>query len=333
MKGKGGVKKFLTLFWRGAKETVRTFLDNHCSMHAAGLTYYSMLALVPVLCITLLCAKMFGAGDFAREKIHAKIEQAIKDIETAPAEVAAPIPVPAPSPEAIAEKKRIAGEFAAQAREIEAQVFDAIDKVDMGSLGWIGFLALLWTVLSSIGMVEVSFDEIWEAGKPRPFFKRQGVNALVLAMLPVFAALALTGPVLKVVKDVICATAGSVSAAKWFSDGLVALLDSWPIRIAISLFFSSIAFAFLYSVLPNAKTRWRPAWRCGLATAVLFGGWLKLCAVAQVGIAKTSALYGSLAFLPIMLAWMYMSWQIVLLGCCIHKTVEKGAWSDPPPSP
>ena len=37
-------------------------------------------------------------------------------------------------------------------------------------------------------------------------------------------------------------------------------------------------------------------------------------AVAQVGIAKSSALYGSFAFMPIVLAWLYMSWQIVLLG-------------------
>ena len=44
---------------------------------------------------------------------------------------------------------------------------------------------------------------------------------------------------------------------------------------------------------------------------------MKICAVAQVGIAKSSALYGSFAFLPIVLAWLYMSWQIVLLGACI----------------
>jgi uncharacterized BrkB/YihY/UPF0761 family membrane protein len=41
---------------------------------------------------------------------------------------------------------------------------------------------------------------------------------------------------------------------------------------------------------------------------------MKVCAVAQVGIAKSSALYGSFAFMPIVLAWLYMSWQIVLLG-------------------
>ena len=61
-------------------------------------------------------------------------------------------------------------------------------------------------------------------------------------------------------------------------------------------------------------------------TAVLFGLWMKVCAVAQVGIAKSNALYGSFAFIPIILAWIYMSWQIVLLGAnivyafqCVHN--------------
>ena len=51
-----------------------------------------------------------------------------------------------------------------------------------------------------------------------------------------------------------------------------------------------------------------------MVTAFLFAGWMKLCAIAQVGVAKSSAIYGSLAFLPIIVTWLYMSWQIVLFG-------------------
>ena len=72
-----------------------------------------------------------------------------------------------------------------------------------------------------------------------------------------------------------------------------------------------------FAVLPNRKVPFRDAVIGGFVTAFLFGAWVKICAVAQVGIAKSSALYGSFAFLPIVLAWMYMSWQIVLLGACI----------------
>jgi membrane protein len=68
--------------------------------------------------------------------------------------------------------------------------------------------------------------------------------------------------------------------------------------------------------------RFSSAFAGGAVTAALFGGWMKLCAVAQIGIAKSSALYGSFAFFPIVLAWVYMSWQIVLLGACFVRTAE-----------
>lgn len=313
------------------KAVFKAFSTSHCTMHAAGLTYYSMLSIVPVLCIVLVCAKMLGAGDCARESVHAKIEAMIADMEKAPDDAIAALGLDAAGsavcgPELLAERRRAAAGFAAQAREIESGVFDAIDRIDISSLGWIGFGALLWTVLSSIGMVGVSFGEIWRIEKPRPFFKRLGANALALVALPVFAALALSCPLLKLAKDIITATAGAVPFAGGRLAGAAAcLLDSWPARTAVSLFFASLAFAFLFRILVPAKTCGKTAWKCGLATALLFSGWLKLCTVAQIGIARSSALYGSLAFLPIMLAWLYMSWQIVLLGCCIHKVAETGS--------
>jgi membrane protein len=57
---------------------------------------------------------------------------------------------------------------------------------------------------------------------------------------------------------------------------------------------------------------------------MVFCLWLKVCAIAQIGIAKTSALYGSFAFLPIILAWMYMSWEIILFGANVVRVLEKG---------
>ena len=51
---------------------------------------------------------------------------------------------------------------------------------------------------------------------------------------------------------------------------------------------------------------------------------MKLCAVAQVGISKSSAIYGSFSFLPIVLAWVYVSWEIVLLGAAFSRVIQHG---------
>ena len=294
------------------KSTVKGFLDNHGSMHAAGLTYFSMLALVPILCILLLAAKTFGAQDYVKTQINGQIDVMISNIEHGQDDELAAV---AAKDEAKREEKRLAAqEFGRQARELSNQLFERIDQFDVGTLGWIGFGMLLWTVISSIGMVEVSFNEIWGIEKVRPIWKRAILYLSVSIVLPVLAALAMSVPLLNIVKDVIVATAGATSATKWLSDGLVWFLDSWILRFVITLGFASLNFAFIFYVMPNCKVPFRHAWWGGLLTAVVFGAWMKACAVAQVGIAKSSALYGSFAFLPIVLAWMYMSWQIVLIG-------------------
>ena len=181
-------------------------------------------------------------------------------------------------------------------------------------MGWIGFALLLWTVISSLGQVEVCLNEIWDIEKPRPIWKKAYLYIFVATVMPIFAILAMSMPILNVVKDVIVATMGSTWLTKWASDGLIWFIEFWAFKLLISIGFASLAFGYFFWVLPNCKVRWRHAWYGGVLTAVLFGAVMKLCAIAQVGIAKSSALYGSFAFLPIVLAWFYMSWQVILLG-------------------
>ena len=354
-------------FWKAfewGKTVLRAFLDNNCAMHAAGLTYYAMLALVPILCVLLLLAKTFGADQVAKEKLHGWFEDRISQFELSAEEdaadrravaealsaatnrvamaaasdgaapddvlsaVAATNRIGASVGEAAAsdrkrteaEKKRAAAqEFVAQARSLERGLLERIEQFNVGTLGWVGLLMLVWTVIGSIGMVEVSFNEIWGVRKQRVFWRRIVLYLFVTFVLPVLVALAVSVPLLKLVKDIIQSTAGALWLTRWLSDGMVWVLDSWVLRMAITLFFSTLVFAFLFKVLPNCRVRFRPAFWSGLVTALLFSSWFRICAVAQVGIAKSSALYGSFALLPIVLAWLYMSWQIVLLGCCMVR--------------
>jgi YihY family inner membrane protein len=299
--------------WAGT--VLRDFSASHCSMHAAGLTYFSMLALVPLLCVLLSVAKLCGADDFARAKINEQIDVMITNVERAQDDDLAKV---APMSEEERERKRIAAEeFAAQARSISNALFERIAKFDVWTFGWIGFGFLVWTVISAISMVETSFNEVFDVGKARPVWKRAYLNIFTAVILPIFATLALSVPLLALAKQVIVATMGATWLTKWVSDGLIWFLDSTFFRLSVTLAFASLAFAYAFAVLPNRKVPFRDALLGGFVTAFLFGAWVKICAVAQVGIAKSSALYGSFAFLPIVLAWLYMSWQIVLLGACI----------------
>ena len=303
------------------KTVINDFNTSHCSMHAAGLTYFAMLSLVPLLCVLLSVAKFCGADDFARDQINSHIDAMISNVEHAQEDELANV---APISEEERERRRIAAEeFAAQAREISNKLFERIAQFDVWTFGWIGFGFLVWTVISAISMVETSFNEVFHVEKARPIWKRAYLNIFTAVILPIFAALALSVPILAVAKQVIVATMGATWLTKWVSDGLVWFLDSAFFRLAITLAIASLAFAYAFAVLPNRKVPFKDAVFGGFVTAFLFGAWVKICAVLQVGIAKSSALYGSFAFLPIVLAWLYMSWQIVLLGACItHASLE-----------
>ena len=307
------MKQFFKAILDWGKCVVKGFLDNHCSLHAAGLTYFSMLALIPVLCCIIVFAKMAHVDHYARKQLNAQIDGWITSIEKGQDSELAKLATP--QDEEMARKKKIAAEeFAKQARNFSDQLFSRIAKFDVRKMGWIGFALLLWTIISSLGQVEVCLNEIWDVEKPRPIWKRAYLYIFVATVMPIFAILAMSMPILNVVKDVIVATMGSTWLTKWASDGLIWFIEFWAFKLLISVGFASLAFGYFFWVLPNCKVRWRHAWYGGVLTAVLFGAVMKLCAIAQVGIAKSSALYGSFAFLPIMLAWFYMSWQVILLG-------------------
>jgi len=301
------------------------------ALQAAGLTYFSLLALVPILCLLLLLARTLGADDLARRAINDRLDAMIVEIETgqdsAPAVLTA-----AQSEEARAKRREQAAGFAAESRAIANALFDRAAAFDAGTLGWIGLGLLMWTVVSTLGMVESAFNAVWRVKEPRPLVHRCWIYLVVALVLPILGSLALSVPVLSAVQRVCEAVFGVTAVTKTVGEAIVAALNSRAFAWTVMFAFSVSSFAFLFKYMPHVKVPFRAAFEGGALTAVLFGGWIRVCAVAQVGIAGASALYGSFAFLPIVLAWLYMSWQIVLLGAhftyafqCLHARAASDA--------
>jgi len=292
--------------------SVRNFLDARCSLHAAGLTYFALLSFVPVLCLSLLLAKTCGVGDVARTQINQRLDAYITQIETAHDDPAVVERMP---PEA-------AKALASQAREISNQLFDRAAQFDASTLGWIGLAMLAWTVISTFGMVETSMNEIWRVKKSRPLWKRCVLYLLVTIVAPILSALALSMPILNVVKSILEGAAGYIPYSKWFMDLLVAILFSKVVSFLVTFGFAALAFGFFYRFMPFCAVRTKWALVSGAVIALVFGLWLKICIIAQVGVANSSALYGSFAFLPIVLAWIYISWQIILMGSVLSCQLQ-----------
>ncbi len=314
--------KSIVQFYGWSKKVVLAFLDNDCITHAAGLSYFALLAMVPILCCILVAAKACNVDKFAKNEINRQIDLLIENVEDGQKNNFLSM-LPGMTDEEQKKKRIAAEEFGRQARFIANTLFERIEKFDIDTFGWIGFGFLLWTVISSLGSVENSFNRIFSVDTARPIWKRAYMYLFIMIVLPILMTVAMSLPILNVVKDIIVAVMGSTWLTKWASDGLIWVLDSSLFRITTMILFSSLSFGFFYWVIPNCRVSIRSAWRGGLIAAVLMGGWLKLCAVAQIGIAKSSVLYGSFAFLPIVLAWVHISCQILLLGACMVRSFEE----------
>jgi membrane protein len=135
----------------------------------------------------------------------------------------------------------------------------------------------------------------------------------VLLILPILIVAAVSMPVMDML-------------TRFLDDNTAALLQ----RFIASGFFksltvlgmTSLAFSFVLTFMPNTRVRFRAALAGGLTSGILFLAWLSICAMIQVGAAKYGKIYGSFAVVPILLAWVYMSWQIVLFGAEVAFAVQ-----------
>jgi membrane protein len=77
---------------------------------------------------------------------------------------------------------------------------------------------------------------------------------------------------------------------------------------------SWIIFTAAYWLIPNTRVNIKHALLAGVLAGTLFQGVQWLFVTGQVYVSKYNAIYGSFAFLPLMLVWMQLSWLIMLSG-------------------
>ena len=84
-------------------------------------------------------------------------------------------------------------------------------------------------------------------------------------------------------------------------------------NFVLSLAVATVLFAIIYKVLPQTRIQWQDVWIGAVVTALLFtfGKFLVGLYIGRSGIASS---YGAAGALAIVLAWVYYSAQIFLIG-------------------
>lgn len=196
--------------------------------------------------------------------------------------------------------------------EIVNAIVGYINNTNFGRLGVAGLLGLVFTVIALLSNIEASLNSLWGVRESRPLFRRFSdyTSVLLLAPLFLFAAISMTSTLESQAFVQALMDMAFVGQVIFFLFRVLPYLAMWA------------AFTFLYLFMPNVKVQFRAAVIGGI-----FGGTLWQLAQwgyvsFQVGVSKYNAIYGTLAAIPILMIWIYISWLIVLLGAEVTYAVQ-----------
>jgi len=290
------------------------FKDDECSMHASSLTFSTLMAIVPILALCLSMARGFGDADTAKHWIQGQVSSWTSTFGTTPTAIHPAVDGGgATNTTAGVVDASMQNELAMRINSIVEQGFEKVDNINFAKLGTVGLILLIWMVISVLGRVESSFNRVWGVTSGRTLWRCFTDYLSVLLILPVLIVAAASMPVMDML-------------TRYLDDNTAAIVQSFVasgfFKNMMVLGMTSLAFAFLIMFMPNTTVKFRAGISGGFVAALLFILWLAACAWMQVGVARSSKIYGSFAVVPILLAWVYMSWQIVLFGAEVAFAVQ-----------
>lgn len=192
------------------------------------------------------------------------------------------------------------GPGGAEVREAIETVLHFVQETNVASLGAFGLAILIWTVLSLLGSIEHSFNDIWGVRRSRTIARKLSDYLSTLVLVPLFLVSA-TG-------------LANIGRSKELLEWLGIDVQSRSLSFLVVLPVVALGFAFAYVFMPNTRVRITSALLGGAVGGALWQIFQVAHLQLQVGVAKYNAIYSTFAALPIFLFWVYASWVTVLLG-------------------
>lgn len=177
------------------------------------------------------------------------------------------------------------------------------------SLTGVGIIALIVSALLMMYSIEDAFNRIFRVTRPRRAVSRIVVYWTVLSLGPM---LVVTGLALSTYLFALPFVA-EIDRGFALSDRLLLLVPAAVTWLALTL---------SYAVVPNTNVRWRHAATGALVATILFELGKRGFALYLTNVPSYERIYGAFAVLPIFLIWIYLSWNIVLLGASLAAVLS-----------
>ena len=250
----------------------RDVFHGELTLWTMSLVYTTLLSMVPLLALSFSVLKAFG--------VHNQLEPLLHNLL---------LPL------------------GAEGQVITDRLVGFIARMNVGVLGVVGLLLLVYTVISLMQKIEESFNAIWHITQLRSLGERfsRYLSAVLVGPILVFAALGITATALN--SDV----AQRLLAIEPFGDLVPTVSKLVPYALVIA------AFTFLYRFVPNTRVGFVPALAAGVIGGVLWqsAGWAFAAFVTTS--TRYSAIYSSFAVLVLFLIWLYVSWLVLLIGASV----------------
>lgn len=256
--------------------SVNSFLDKNVQSRASSLTYNTMLAIVPALALILAVARGFGFQELIKAELHKIVPSQSVMIDTA-----------------------------------LGFVDKYLETASGGLFVGIGLIFLLWTLISLLRNIEITFNYVWGVKKGRSPYRMITDYTTIIIVLPVL---------------LICSSGISIFMSsvvqEYVNDTMVlspvvkVILDVAP-WVLTCLFFGG-----MYVLIPFTKVKPKYALMSGFICGSLFQLLQYLFVTGQMYVTKYNAIYGSFSFLPLFMIWMYLTWLICISGVLLTYAAQ-----------
>ena len=190
------------------------------------------------------------------------------------------------------------------APEVREIVRTYASNLDFRRFGTIGGAVLLGTAIFALRHLEATLNDIWGVEASRSWARRFSDYLAVLVVAPVSTGVAVS----------LATTLQSGRFVSWLLEdpALSRLYGLGLTQLPVVVLF--LGFTFLYWFFPNTQVRIGAAALGGLVAAILFAAARTAYVEFQIGAATYQTVFGALSAVPLILAWLYACWAVLLLG-------------------
>ena len=261
-------KRLMRLIVAVARDTE----EGDLNLRATSLVYTTLLSFAPLLAICFSVLKAFG--------VQNQIEPFLRDFL---------------SP------------LGDRSGAVTENIIGFVSNIQVGVLGTVGFLFLVYGVISLLQQIEEAFNDIWRLSSARSFTMRMRDYTTVLFIGPLFLFLSTA---------MSAALHNAVFMQRWLGINILGGALEYVFSILPYVLFM-LAFSALYMFMPNTRVKAGPALISGLVTGIIWKllGFLFVIFVAGSG--SYAAIYSVFAALVLFIIWIYAGWMVVLIGASL----------------